>query len=423
MELRQKSWLGTHHALAVTSALGLFGLVACEEAYYGTPSETAPNTGAGPVGEVVIGEGEGEAGDDEVANPTPNPEPGQLTAAEWRDLEDWELWLSLYGEGRPAQEQPAGPLAAWRDTWGLHAPDRFSVRVVADGAAAADAAVTLWDGDGVRLFEARTDNHGRAELFAPPIATELVPSYRIEVVRGQTGAVLEDVEPTGAELPLFVDLSGSEEEERLLDLMFVVDTTGSMSDELSFLQAELGSVIERVDDNVEEDFDLRMSLNFYRDHGESYVVKSSPFTTDREVALAALDGERAVGGGDWPEAVEEALEEAVYGHAWSPDARARLLFLVLDAPPHHDASRMISLRETVREAARLGVRIIPVAASGTDRGTESLLRQMDVLTGATYVFLTDDSGIGNDHLEPITGPVEVELLDDLLVRLIQDAIE
>jgi hypothetical protein len=66
---------------------------------------------------------------------------------------------------------------------------------------------------------------------------------------------------------------------------------------------------------------------------------------------------------------------------------------------------------------------VPIGASGVDRGTESLLRQIDVLTGASYIFLTDDSGIGEDHVEPVTGLIEVELLNDLLVRVIEDAIE
>jgi len=408
--------------LVLAAAAALAAFTACD---------APPDGGFG--GDGIIGEGEGEgegeippAPTDPGATEEPDPQgpaAGQLTAAEWRDLDDWEFWLSLYDEADTLSEVEAGPLYPWRDTWALHLADRFSVRAVADGAAAADATVTLYNGDGALLFEARTDNHGRAELFAPAVATDVVASYSIEVARGEVAVMLDEVAPTLAGLPLFADVSGTPEPAGAVDLMFVVDTTGSMADELSFLQAELGNVIERVEDNVARDFDLRLSVNFYRDYGDAYVLKSNPFSADVDAALTALDGERARGGGDWPEAVEEALEDAVYGHSWSTDARTRLLFLVLDAPPHHDANRMTLLRETVREAARLGVRIIPIGASGVDRGTESLLRQMDVLTGSTYVFLTDDSGVGNDHLEPITGPVQVELLNDLLVRLIQDAIE
>jgi hypothetical protein len=41
-----------------------------------------------------------------------------------------------------------------------------------------------------------------------------------------------------------------------------------------------------------------------------------------------------------------------------------------------------------------------------------------MLTNGTYVFITNDSGIGNEHLEPSVGEYEVELLNELLVRLI-----
>ena len=43
------------------------------------------------------------------------------------------------------------------------------------------------------------------------------------------------------------------------------------------------------------------------------------------------------------------------------------------------------------------------------------------MTGADYVFLTDDSGVGKSHLEPIIGDYEVELLHDIIVRLINEA--
>jgi len=43
-----------------------------------------------------------------------------------------------------------------------------------------------------------------------------------------------------------------------------------------------------------------------------------------------------------------------------------------------------------------------------------------ICTGAPYVFLTDDSGIGGSHLEPIIGDYEVEKLHDVIVRIINE---
>ncbi|MBR5089579.1 MAG: hypothetical protein IK093_09125, partial [Ruminiclostridium sp.] len=71
-------------------------------------------------------------------------------------------------------------------------------------------------------------------------------------------------------------------------------------------------------------------------------------------------------------------------------------------------------------AAKLGIRIIPVASSGVDTDTEFLCRCMAMATGGTYTFLTDDSGVGYSHLEPTIGNYEVEKLNDMLVRIITD---
>jgi hypothetical protein len=95
-----------------------------------------------------------------------------------------------------------------------------------------------------------------------------------------------------------------------------------------------------------------------------------------------------------------------------------LAFLILDAPAHHEADVMRSLQNSVTLCARMGIRIIPVASSGVDKNTEFMLRFFAVATGGTYVFLTDDSGVGNSHIEASVGPHKVELLNSLIIRLI-----
>ena len=118
--------------------------------------------------------------------------------------------------------------------------------------------------------------------------------------------------------------------------------------------------------------------------------------------------------------MELALDDAVNQHDWNQDARARLLFLVLDAPPHNTSGIKIKMRELTAQAASKGIRIIPVASSGVDKDTEFLLRCLALASGGTYVFLTDHSGVGNPHLEPTIGPYDVEKLNSLLVRLIDN---
>jgi hypothetical protein len=97
------------------------------------------------------------------------------------------------------------------------------------------------------------------------------------------------------------------------------------------------------------------------------------------------------------------------------------MFFVLDAPPHSESEiKGINTRmtETVKMAAEKGVRIIPVASSGVDTETEFLLRSWAVMTGGTYTFLTNHSGVGNDHLEPTIGQYKVEKLNECMIRII-----
>src|SRR5690606_23515486 len=121
-----------------------------------------------------------------------------------------------------------------------------------------------------------------------------------------------------------------------VDLMFVVDTTGSMQDEIDYLREELKDVVERARSEAGGQLDIGISTNFYRDRYDDYVVKPYPFTRDVDQAIRQMAKEKASGGGDYPEAVDEALDDALHGHDWSEEAQARLLFLVLDAPPHHE---------------------------------------------------------------------------------------
>src|SRR5690606_28197460 len=154
--------------------------------------------------------------------------------------------------------------------------------------------------------------------------------FPLTIEAGQLSVELQEL--PGAADPVLLELPPAQPPVDL-DLMFVIDTTGSMGDELSYIKAELGDVITRVQSELGNDFGLRLSVNVYRDHGDQYLVRSFPFTTDVPTALGQLAAQSADGGGDFPEAVEAALQDAIFEHEWSPSARARLMFVVLDAPP------------------------------------------------------------------------------------------
>ena len=51
------------------------------------------------------------------------------------------------------------------------------------------------------------------------------------------------------------------------------------------------------------------------------------------------------------------------------------------------------------------------------------MRYMAIATNGTYVFITNHSGIGNNHIEPSIGEYEIEYLNQLIVRLINKYLE
>jgi len=137
-------------------------------------------------------------------------------------------------------------------------------------------------------------------------------------------------------------------------------------------------------------------------------------TGDFNAAQAELRQRWAGGGGDYPEAMEQALIRAA-GQQWRPDAVHSLL-LVADAPPHDE--NMGTTWLAARHLRQQRVQIVPVAASGVADKAEYAMRAMAALTQSRYTFLTDDSGIGNPHAAPAIDCYLVTRLDALLRRVI-----
>ena len=163
---------------------------------------------------------------------------------------------------------------------------------------------------------------------------------------------------------------------------------------------------------------IRTGAVVYRDHGDEYITRISRLTEDIKTTQNFIDKQEANGGGDFPEAVPEALMAAINSAGWDENTRARIAFLILDAPCHQDSATLALLHDQILNAAAQGIRIVPVVCSSMDKAGEFLMRSMALATNGTSFFLTDDSGIGNPHLKPTTDSLKVEHLNDMLVRTI-----
>lgn len=337
----------------------------------------------------------------EPTDPEIPPQAGLLTGGEWNDNAHWADWKELYSSHNEWN--------GYKSLWGVKDSYRLTVTVTANGAPLEGASVSCGN-----CSSAVTDNKGKAYLFS-----EKMPESEVKVTfQNQTKNMLADWVTGVSDLSLSCDLGevGKDQELKSLDFMIMCDTTGSMGDELEYLKVELENIVRKIkSDNA--NIPVHTSVNFYRDEGDEYVVRQFPFTDDIEQAAKAIQEQSADGGGDFEEAVHKALESAISNHDWCENS-TKIMFLVLDAPPHTDIQVIDSMKKSIREAAEKGIRVVPIASSGIDKSTEYLLRTMAFQTGGTYTFLTDDSGIGGGHLEPTVGAYNVEKLSDMMIRIV-----
>ena len=201
-----------------------------------------------------------------------------------------------------------------------------------------------------------------------------------------------------------------------LDVQLVLDTTGSMGDELSYLQSEFDSIATQVHAKF-PNVTPRWSLVVYKDHGDVYVAKGFDFTTDTNKFRQSLKAQSAGGGGDIPEAVVEGLSTGMKQQWRTAPNVAKLAFWVADAPAHPGEGQ--KLANVIRDAKNKGVHIYPVASSDADDAAEYQMRSAAQMTSGRYVFLTNDSGIGNSHAEPHIPCYNVSRLDHAIVRMVQ----
>ena len=116
-------------------------------------------------------------------------------------------------------------------------------------------------------------------------------------------------------------------------------------------------------------------------------------TFQTELAAQAADG-----GGDYPEAPEQALAKLTTLSFSQGSNVARMAFWIADAP-HHIGQEGVMATD-ILQAQKLGIHLYPIAASGADQLLEYTMRTAAEGTGGRYLFLTDDSGIGGSHEEP-----------------------
>jgi von Willebrand factor type A domain len=205
-----------------------------------------------------------------------------------------------------------------------------------------------------------------------------------------------------------------------LDLVYLVDATGSMDDEIAKLKASMRAVADQIA-RLPVRPDVCFGLVAYRDRGDAFLTRTHDFTDDLAAFQGVLGRLRAGGGGDKPEALNEALHEVVHGLSWRAEA-ARMVVLVADAAPHLDyGGPQYDL--DMQAALAKGIKVFAVGASGLEPEGEFIYRQMAQYTAGRFVFLTyrdahdPASGAGTETVHDVRN-YSVQTLDRLIVRLV-----
>jgi len=353
-------------------------------------------------------------GSDEA--PKSNAASGVLTGGETNDLGKWELWNDMVKTALDEQIK----------LWKIHPYHRYAVLLqTEDGMPVHGAKVSLINKQKAKIWEAVTDNTGAAQLWKGIYQNSLDTSV-IEIQISYKGKMETISNPIEFQKGINTKkLSVLYEKSNDVDIAFVVDATGSMGDEIDFLKEELNDIIKSTQSKYEK-INLRLGSVFYRCKGNSYTTRMITLTNEFSAVMDFIKEQNADEGGT--ESVEIALDDAIHKLKWRENARTRIMFLVLDEPSGYSDDVIKKLQEQIQLAAKKGIKIIPIVASGSgnadihDRNLEFLMRSSALATNGNYIFMTDHSGVGGKHTEPILDNYEVELLNDIITRTIENNI-
>jgi Mg-chelatase subunit ChlD len=167
-----------------------------------------------------------------------------------------------------------------------------------------------------------------------------------------------------------------------VEVAFVLDTTGSMSGLIQAAKEKIWSIASTIA-AAQPAPEIRMGLVAYRDRGDDYVTRRVDLSSDLDSVYAELMQLEAQGGGDGPESVNQALQEAVEALSWSTDQDSyRVVFLVGDAPPHMDYQDDVKWPDSVERAKARGIKVNTIQCGTLGSTTQTWQRIASVGDGS-----------------------------------------
>ena len=178
----------------------------------------------------------------------------------------------------------------------------------------------------------------------------------------------------------------------IIDVAFCLDTTGSMSGLIEGAKQKIWTIVNTVNSAQPKPV-LRIALVAYRDRGDDFVTRKFDFTSDLETMYTHLREFQAGGGGDTPEDVNRALNDAVIGLQWSQDPAAlKIVYLVGDAPPHMDYQEGYDYRSITKIAAHRAIIVNTVQCGNLD-GTREIWQEIARMAEGKYAAIDQSGGM------------------------------
>jgi uncharacterized protein YegL len=178
--------------------------------------------------------------------------------------------------------------------------------------------------------------------------------------------------------------SAGGEPARDLDLVFLLDTTGSMSGEIREAKERVQQVAEALRSS-RPGARVRLGVVAFRDRGDDYLTKVQPLTSDVDAVDAFLSALRAGGGGDGPEDLLSGLAAALGELDWNESLRAdRQLFLIGDAPPHLDYEDGRTTDSIIEEARERRIVLNTIGCRSLSKSGVQFFRTLAYATEGAY---------------------------------------
>ena len=249
----------------------------------------------------------------------------------------------------------------------------------------------LWDMFERRMSEARNTSYGPITSDAQLQQLRDLTGFHVDVDQIRAEYVAAGLDKCTAATP--------EATAAALDLIFCIDVTGSMDDDIGSVKAAASDIVNTI---ASRSSDYRVAIIAYRDWDDSMgypMFEDYGFSSDVGTIIGNINSLSVGGGDDEPEAVLEALMRAIESSAvgnWRNNVNKQVIVMG-DAPPHDPSQEGYTAAIVAQAAEDADPVVIQAVVVGNDgmyssEAVESF-RELANLTGGNFFEAADASQV------------------------------